>query len=224
MPLALIVGASRGIGLELVRQYRAEGWDILATARDDESLARLRALGAEALALDVTAPDAGAHLERTLGARALAVAILNAGVYGPRSQALEPPDEAAFVEVMRTNVLPAMRIAPQLLAALERGGGKLAVLSSRMGSIATRSGTFGWLYRASKAALNSVLKDISLVAGARGIGCVAFHPGWVRTDMGGSGADIDVETSVSGIRRTLATLDVSRNGSFLSYDGSEIPW
>lgn len=224
MALALVIGASRGLGLELVRQYRVEGWDVLATARDAKGLERLRALGAEALALDVTAPDAGAELERALDARALAVAIVSAGIYGPRSQALEPPDDAVFVEVMRTNVLPAMRIAPLLLGALERGRGNFAVLSSRMGAIGPRTGTFGWLYRASKAALNSVLKDISLVAGARGIACVAFHPGWVKTDMGGSGADIDVETSATGIRRTLAALDAARNGSFLAYDGSEIPW
>ncbi len=224
MPLALVIGASRGLGLELVRQYRTEGWDVLATVRDAKGLERLRALGAEALTLDVTAADAGTQLEAALGARAVAVAILSAGIYGPRTQALEPPEETVFAEVMRTNVLPAMRIAPQLLAALERGRGKFAVLSSRMGSIGTRSGTFGWLYRASKAALNSVLKDISLVAGARGIACVAFHPGWVRTDMGGAGADIDVKTSVDGIRQTLAGLDASGNGSFRSYDGSEIPW
>jgi NAD(P)-dependent dehydrogenase (short-subunit alcohol dehydrogenase family) len=224
MALALVIGASRGIGLELVRQYRAEGWTVIGTARDPQGLERLRALGAEALQLDVTAAQAPEQLERTLDKRALAVAILNAGIYGPRTQALEPPDEAAFIEVMRTNVLPAMRIAPRLLAALERGKGKLAVLSSRMGAIGPRTGTAGWLYRASKAALNSVLKDVALVAGARGIACVAFHPGWVKTDMGGQGADVDVETSVAGIRRTLAGVDASRNGTFLSYDGSAIPW
>ncbi len=131
---------------------------------------------------------------------------------GRAAQALEPPEDADFVEVMRTNVLPAMRIAPRLLAALERGKGSFAVLSSRMGAIGPRTGTAGWLYRASKAALNSVLKDMSLVAGARGITCVAFHPGWVKTDMGGKGADVDVETSVTGMRRTLAALDASHNG------------
>jgi NAD(P)-dependent dehydrogenase (short-subunit alcohol dehydrogenase family) len=224
VPLALIIGASRGIGLELVRQYRADGWAVIGTARDDAGLERLRALGAEALKLDVTAAEAPERLERALGTRALAAAILNAGIYGPRTQGLEPPEETAFVEVMRTNVLPAMRIAPRLLAALERGKGKFAVLTSRMGAIGPRSGTAGWLYRASKAALNSVLKDVSLVAGGRGIACVAFHPGWVKTDMGGKGADIEVEKSVAGIRRSLAALDASGNGSFLSYDGSAIPW
>jgi len=224
MPLALVIGASRGIGLELVRQYRADGWDAIGTARDEKGLERLRALGAETLPLDVTAAQAPEQLARALKSRALALAILNAGIYGPRSQALEPPDEKTFVEVMRTNVLPAMRIAPQLMAALERGKGRFAVLSSRMGAIGPRTGTAGWLYRASKAALNSVLKDVSLVAAPHGIACVAIHPGWVKTDMGGAGADVDVETSVAGIRRTLAAVDASRNGTFLSYDGSTIPW
>lgn len=224
MPLVLVIGASRGIGLELVRQYRADGWEAIGTARDDAGLERLRALGAEALKLDVTAAAAPEQLERALGTRALAAAILNAGIYGPRTQGLEPPEDPVFIEVMRTNVLPAMRIAPRLLAALERGKGKFAVLTSRMGAIGPRSGTAGWLYRASKAALNSVLKDVSLVAGARGIACAAFHPGWVKTDMGGQGADVEVETSVAGIRRCLAALDASGNGTFLSYDGSVIPW
>jgi len=224
MPLALVIGASRGIGLELVRQYRADGWEVVGTARDANGLERLRALGAEAIELDVTAVDAPQRLQAALGKRPLAVGILNAGIYGPRSQALEPPDESAFLEVMRTNVLPAMRLLPRLLEALERDRGKLAVLSSRMGAIGPRTGTAGWLYRASKAALNSVLKDVSLVADARGVACVAFHPGWVQTDMGGKGADIDVATSVAGIRRTLAALDASKNGTFLSYDGSTIPW
>lgn len=224
MPLALVIGASRGIGLELVRQYRADGWEVIGTAREAKGLERLRALGAETLQLDVTAAQAPEQLERALGGRSLAVAILNAGIYGPRSQALEPPEEAVFLEVMRTNVLPAMRIAPRLLAALERGKGRFAVLSSRMGAIGPRTGTAGWLYRASKAALNSVLKDVSLVAGARGIACVAFHPGWVKTDMGGQSADVDVGTSVAGMRRSLDALDATKNGAFLSYDGSTIPW
>ncbi|MDX1376125.1 MAG: SDR family oxidoreductase [Burkholderiales bacterium] len=224
MPLALVIGASRGIGLELVRQYRADGWAVVGTARDEKGLERLRALGAEALTLDVNAPQAPQQLERALGTRALDVAILSAGVYGPRTEGLEPPDEETFLHVMRTNVLSAMRIAPRLLSALERGKGRFAMLSSRMGAIGPRRSSFGWLYRASKAARNSVLKDVALQAGRRGICCVALYPGWVRTDMGGKDADIDVETSVAGLRRTLAGVDASQNGLFLAYDGGTIPW
>jgi NAD(P)-dependent dehydrogenase (short-subunit alcohol dehydrogenase family) len=123
---------------------------------------------------------------------------------------------------MHTNVLGAMRVLPQVADALAPGA-RLAVISSKMGSIGARSASSGWLYRASKAALNSVLKDASLVLAGRAI-CVALHPGWVRTDMGGSGADLAVADSVAGIRRTLAGLAPAHNGGFYNFDGTAIPW
>jgi NAD(P)-dependent dehydrogenase (short-subunit alcohol dehydrogenase family) len=84
--------------------------------------------------------------------------------------------------------------------------------------------TSGWLYRASKAALNSVMKSASNELGAQGIVCVALHPGWVRTDMGGAGADLDVADSVAGMRRVLAAADASMNGGFFNFDGERLPW
>jgi NAD(P)-dependent dehydrogenase (short-subunit alcohol dehydrogenase family) len=123
---------------------------------------------------------------------------------------------------MRTNVLGPMRVIAQLAAALAPGA-KLAVISSRMGSIGSRSGPSGWLYRASKAAVNSVLVDASLVLAGQAI-CVAFHPGWVRTDMGGSGADLSPDQSVTNLRRVIAGLTRADNGRFLNHDGSSIVW
>jgi len=224
MQRALIIGASRGIGLELARQYRADGWDVIGTARDEAGLSKLVALGAKTLKLDVTASNAPAALEAGISGTKLDVAVFCAGIYGPRTQGLEAPAENDFDAVMRTNVLAAMRLAPIAAAALGRSKGKLAVISSRMGSIGIRSAPSAWLYRASKAALNSVLKDMSLALSQQGVTSVTFHPGWVRTDMGGAGADIDVATSVKGIRSTLAALTPVQNGSFLSYDGTVIPW
>ncbi|MBL8302849.1 MAG: SDR family NAD(P)-dependent oxidoreductase, partial [Ideonella sp.] len=142
--------------------------------------------------------------------------------YGPRTAGLEPPSAADFDAVMHTNVLGPMRVIPQLADGLAPGA-RLAVISSRMGSIGSRAATGGWLYRASKAAVNSVLKDASLVLAGRAV-CVAFHPGWVRTDMGGAGADIEAEVSVAGMRGVLAGLAAGDNGRFLNHDGSEIPW
>jgi NAD(P)-dependent dehydrogenase (short-subunit alcohol dehydrogenase family) len=92
-----------------------------------------------------------------------------------------------------------------------------------MGSIGLRAGTAGWLYRASKAAVNSVLKDASLVLAGKAV-CVALHPGWVQTDMGGTGADIDVQTSVRDLRRTLAALTAADNGGFFNHDGQPLAW
>lgn len=222
MSTALIIGASRGIGRELARQYLADGWRVLATARKPEDIASLSALGAEAHALDVTQADAIAALGWKLDDERLDVAILNAGVYGPRHDGF--PTEEDFDQVMHTNVLAAMRLLPILGPLVASARGKLAVLSSRMGSMGARTSSSGSLYRASKAALNSVLTDAALNFGPRGAICVAFHPGWVRTEMGGGGADLPVEHSAAGLRQTLADLNKTANGSFINYDGTPIPW
>jgi len=222
MATALVIGASRGIGLELVRQYRRDGWRVIATARKQEDCDALAALGAEPHKLDVNNLEAVAGIGWKLDDEELDVAILNAGVYGPRHDGF--PTEADFNSVMHTNVLAAMRLLPVIAPMVSAVKGKLAVLSSRMGSLSERSAAGGSLYRASKAALNSVLIDTALVHGKQGATCVAFHPGWVQTDMGGAGADITVEQSADGIRATLAALPASEVAVYRSYDGSEIGW
>ncbi len=222
MPSALIIGASRGIGHELVRQYLADGWRVIATARKAEDCAALVAMGAEAHELDVTNVEACAGIGWKLDGEQLEVAILNAGVYGPRHDGF--PQQSDFDQVMHTNVLAAMRLLPIIAPMVAEKRGKLAVLSSRMGSLAERESAGGSLYRASKAALNSVLIDTSLVFGPQGVTCVAFHPGWVRTEMGGPDAAISVEASASGIRATLAALPASDKAVYRNYDGAAIAW
>ena len=218
----VIVGASRGIGLEFVRQYREAGAQVTATARSDEGLARITALGARALRVDVATAAGASALAWPNDGEVFDVAILNAGVYGPRSSGLHAPSQAEFDAVMHTNVLGAMRVLPLLAEALAPGA-RLAVISSRMGSMGLRANPSGWLYRASKAALNSVLKDASLALAGRAL-CVALHPGWVRTDMGGEGADLDVADSVATMRRTLAALTPAEHGGFLNHDGQPLAW
>lgn len=221
MPRALIVGASRGIGAEFVRQYRADGWQITATARSETALAALRAQGATAIELDVTSAESTSRLAWQLDGTAFDVIVHVAGVL-QRQTGLAPPTDADFDRTMHANVLAPMRVLPQLVDMLAPGA-KLALLSSKMGSIGARAATGSWLYRASKAAANSVLRDISLEWAGRAV-CVAFHPGWVRTDMGGAGADIPVEQSVADMRRVIAGLGPQDNGRFLNHDGSAIAW
>lgn len=221
-PHTLIIGASRGIGFEFVRQYLADGARVTATALRDGDVAQLAMLGATAFTLDVADAASVSGLAWRIDGAAFDVAILAAGVYGPRTTGLEMPTEADFDDVMHSNVLGAMRVMPQLVDALAPGA-KLAVLSSRMGSMGLRTSSAGWLYRASKAALNSVLKDTSLALAGRAI-CVAFHPGWVQTDMGGAQAELPVERSVADMRATLARLKASDNGSFLNHDGERLDW
>lgn len=222
MATALIIGASRGIGLELVRQYLADGWRVIATARKAEDIDALAAMGAEAHGLDVTNVEAVAGLGWKLDGEELNVAILNAGVYGPRHDGF--PLQTDFDNVMHTNVLAAMRLLPIIAPMVCATRGKLAVLSSKMGSLSERANPTGSLYRASKAALNSVLIDTALAFGKQGATCVALHPGWVRTDMGGGGADLPVEQSAAGIRATLAALPASDQAVYRNYDGTSIGW
>jgi len=222
MPTTLIIGASRGLGHELARQYLTDGWRVIATARHAGDCARLAALGLDARQLDVTSADSIAALGWTLDDEKIDAAWLVAGVYGPRHAGFPTQDE--FDSVMHTNVLGAMRLIPIVAPLAAAARGKLAVLSSRMGSLGARVSTEGSLYRASKAALNSVLLDASITYGPQGATCVAMHPGWVRTDMGGPGATLTVAESASALRATLAGLTGAANGTFLNLDGSPIPW
>jgi NAD(P)-dependent dehydrogenase (short-subunit alcohol dehydrogenase family) len=225
MKTVLIVGASRGIGQEFARQYKKSGWRVLATARDDAALDALKALGAETFAVDVTAPEQIAALGWKLDGERLDAAIVVSGVYGPQTERIETITAEDFDHVMHTNVRGPMQLMPILLPLVEEAGGVFAVISSKMGSIADTSGTSGWLYRVSKAALNDALKLASLEASRAT--CVSLHPGWVRTDMGGAQAAIDPERSVAGMRDVLAQAAAARdafNGRFHQYDGTPLDW
>ncbi|WP_431259245.1 SDR family oxidoreductase [Roseateles chitinivorans] len=222
MTQVLIIGASRGIGLELVKQHRDRGDTVVATARDDASLEKLKALGATAIKLEVSDVVSIAGLAWQLDGYQFNRVLYVAGVYGPKTIGLQPPSAADFDAVMHTNVLGPMRVLPQLLDALAPDA-RIGILSSRMGSMTLRANSAGWVYRASKAAVNSVMKDLSLTLDGRAI-CVSLHPGWVKTDMGGQEADIDVATSASSLRAVLDGLKPADNGGFFNYDGSPLPW
>lgn len=212
----LVIGASRGIGLELVRQYLEVGARVIATARDDAALEHLRALGAVALKLDVAKPASVSGLAWQLDGEKIDIAIYVAGVMG-HGNALVPPTQPDFDRVMRTNVLGAMQAIPQVAPLVEAAHGRFAFISSDMGRMTGVASSHSWTYRASKAALNMV------VASARHdypqAILVALSPGWVQTDMGGPSAPTTVQDSVAALRKTLTQLTPADSGKFFQLDG-----
>jgi NAD(P)-dependent dehydrogenase (short-subunit alcohol dehydrogenase family) len=225
MPAALIVGASRGIGLEAARQYREDGWTVFATYRAEDDRLRLRDLGAQTLRLDVQRTEDIAGIAWQLDGERLDVAMVNAGVYGLRTSSIQqPPTDEQFDLVMRTNVLAAMRLMPILAPLLAPAQGTLAFVSSRMGSITEATASHGMLYRVSKAAVNMVARLAHADYAPVGVRVLALHPGWVRTDMGGPNADVAVTDSVSGLRRVIADRAAHPGGGFFDYRGQTLPW
>ncbi|HBQ53643.1 MAG TPA: short-chain dehydrogenase, partial [Erythrobacter sp.] len=178
-----ILGASRGIGLGLVKEFLARGWQVVASERSRSDA--LHALESEALRIvscDVTRPDSYADLGFEDGQ--FDALVINAGVTGARHQDAMQATADEVADVMVTNAFGPARAARTLLPAL-RDGGTLAVMSSLMGSISDSSGGYD-LYRTSKVALNMLAKGVAEQhAAARGIAVLALHPGWVQTDMGG---------------------------------------
>ncbi|WP_372824526.1 SDR family oxidoreductase [Polaromonas sp.] len=217
MSTVLVIGASRGIGLEFVRQYCAAGARVIATARDDAGLARLKALGAIPLRLDVATPASVSGLAWQLDGEKIDVALYVAGVMA-RSGATTPPTREEFDRVLHTNVLGAMQAIPQVAPLVEAAGGCFALITSEMGCIGAVPSGHAWTYRVSKAALNMA------VASAQhdypGAVLEALSPGWVQTDMGGAGAPLTMHASVAAMRKTLAALSPQHKGAFLNYDGS----
>jgi len=221
MPTVLITGASRGIGREFARQYEAGGWRVIATCRDPSKYD----LDGEAYRLDVTDPENVAALHSELYGESIDLLINNAGIYGPRGLEFGSLDYDAWEEVLRTNVLGAMRVAEAFahhMAASEKK--KMVFISSKVGSIADNTSGGGYIYRSSKTALNMAVKSLSLDLSGKGIICLLLHPGWVQTDMGGASAPIDAATSVAGMREVVDRADKADSGRFFNYDGSELPW
>jgi NAD(P)-dependent dehydrogenase (short-subunit alcohol dehydrogenase family) len=216
MTTVLIIGASRGIGLELTRQYRAAGARVIATARDEAGLACLREAGAEPLRLDVAESGSVNGLARQLDGEKLDVALYVAGVMD-RASAATPPTREAFDRVMHTNLLGAMQVMPLVLPGVQAAGGVFGVLSSSMSLIASVPAGNAWLYRVSKAALNMAVVSARFdYPGAR---LVALDPGWVQTDMGGGAAPLSVGDSVAGLLAAIASLTDADNGRLIHHDG-----
>ena len=216
MPSVLITGANRGIGLEFARQYSADGWDVIATAR--QSGTELDGLGIRIENLDLSDADAVGAFDIN---HPLDLLIANAGTNHPR-ETVGAQNARDWQAMMMVNAIAPYQLGHALLPHMARGG-KMIAISSGMGSIGDNGG--GWIpYRTSKAALNMAWSCLAIEAKPRGVACVLFSPGWVQTRIGGSGAEITAEESVSDMRSLIGALTIEDSGRFLRRNGSELPW
>ena len=223
---ALVVGASRGIGLGLVEEYLSRGWTVIATVRDAEGEAALDALAADGRLTvhraDVTHDsDIEGLVERV--ETPLDLLFVNAGIMGERDFTAMTPD--AINRVMQTNAFGPARLAAALIDRIRPKSGVLALMSTGMGSIADNTDG-GWeAYRASKVAQNMLARSLWVSSGKRrGLTVLSVNPGWVKTDMGGPGASIDVATSARGIATQIEAHAGSGEHRFIGWNGRELPW
>lgn len=228
MEIVLITGTNRGIGLGLVQRYLELGNEVLATCRSPANAAELNNLACdklEVLALDVADEASVARVRQQLQDRTIDILINNAGVMGGEHQSLEDMDYRAWLNAFAVNTLAPFRVITALRENLRRSQRPRVVsISSQMGSLHRDSSPGFYAYRSSKAALNKVMQLLALELKEDGIVACPLHPGWVRTDMGGSGADISVDESTRGIVALISSLTMEHSGRFWTWDGREHPW
>jgi NAD(P)-dependent dehydrogenase (short-subunit alcohol dehydrogenase family) len=232
MKTTLITGANRGIGLEFSRQYAAEGWRVLACSRYPEKSDALNKLAAqypELIKMHVL--DVADHVQIERLAQALAdesidLLINNAGIYPDSDKSgFGHTDYAEWIQAFRINTMAPLKMAETFATQITRSKQKtIVIITSKMGSFADNGGGGSYLYRSSKAAVNMVVKSLAIDLKSIGITALVFHPGWVKTDMGGPNALISAEQSVSGIRQVISNLTIADSGKFFGYDGQVIPW
>ena len=228
----LITGANRGIGLELSRQYAADGWRVLACCRHPEKSDALNKLAAQypelirVFALDVADHAQIENLAQVLSDETIDQLINNAGVYPDSdSSGFGHTDYEEWMQAFRINTMAPLKMAEAFATQITRSKQKIIItISSKMGSIADNSSGGNYLYRSSKTAVNMVMKSLAIDLKRTGINAVAFNPGWVKTDMGGPNAMISTEQSVAGMRQVISRLTMADSGKFLGYDGQAIPW
>ncbi|MDO8289172.1 MAG: SDR family oxidoreductase [Parvibaculum sp.] len=227
METVLITGASRGIGLELTRQFLHLGYNVISTYRNSASseLAALSSEGSLTLFnLEVTVSDSIAEFAHNISNVSIDILINNAGVIGPIEQALETIESADWLRTLAVNTIAPLLVSRSLIGNLKKSSNpRIITVSSQMGAL-NRESTGMYAYRSSKAALNKVMQVLAIELKEQGIVVCPVHPGWVKTDMGGPDAEISVSESAAGIVDLVRNLTMKQSGKFLTWQGEEHPW
>jgi NAD(P)-dependent dehydrogenase (short-subunit alcohol dehydrogenase family) len=223
---ALIVGASRGLGLGLVQELASRGWQVTATARDLTKATGLRDLPGNVQLETIDIDDAASvnALAQRLSGQSFDVVFINAGITGPRDNVADSATPADIAQLFGTNSVSPIRLARKLVGTVKTGTGILAFMSSGMGSVSDNTTGGMELYRASKAALNSLIHSFKAGLGDKSITILSVNPGWVRTDMGGADAPLDVATSSRGTADMLEKRAGTGGIAFVDYQNEELPW
>lgn len=216
MPTVLITGANRGLGLEFARQYCHGGWNVVATVR--EPTEELGSLCTQVETLDMLDLEAVAGFGERVDALDLLIA--NAGTYGPRS-VTSAEDANGWSDTFTVNAIAPFLLAQAVLPQIRTSGGKLIAISTRMGSIEDNDSGGFIAYRSAKSALNMAWRSLAIDSG---VTCAVLHPGWVKTRMGGAGAPLQADASVSGMRQVIDGLTSAQSGGFFDHEGAPVPW
>lgn len=222
---ALIIGASRGLGLGLVERLSEDGWQVVATVRDTARADALKALpGVQVETLEMNSATQLDALQARLEGQAFDLLFVNAGVKGPDDQDAEAAQLADIGDLFMTNSVAPIRVAQRFAGQLRQDTGVIAFMSSVLGSVAMPDAPELALYKASKAALNSMINSFVVRLGDSRLSVLAMHPGWVKTDMGGDGADIDVATSTRGMVEQVKAHAGKPGLRYLNYKGESLVW
>ena len=230
MPTVFITGANRGLGLEFVTQYANLGWQVIACYRNRENSLDLISIAEKnenitIYRLDVTKEDQINQLSDYFRGKEIDILIHNAGIDGNRCESLGTMNMMEWMNVMITNTISPVLVTQALVENLKIGKHKTIVgMTSIMASIDDNQSGGRYSYRASKAALNQVIRTLSVDLSDEKIKALAIHPGWVQTDMGGVNAKISPNESVKSMIELINKCTDTDSGSFLLYDGTRLPW
>jgi NAD(P)-dependent dehydrogenase (short-subunit alcohol dehydrogenase family) len=222
---ALIIGASRGLGLGLVQRLKEDGWDVVATVRNPAGASALAAIaGVEVKTLEMNSAEQLDTLQKDLKGKTFDLLFVNAGIKGPDDQNPENAQPSDVGDLFMTNSVAPIRVAQRFAPQLNPTGGVIVFMSSVLGSVSIPDAPELALYKASKAALNSMINSFVVQLGETSLSVLAMHPGWVKTDMGGDGADIDVATSTRGMIEQVKAQAGKGGLQFINYRGEALIW
>jgi short-subunit dehydrogenase len=226
MKTTLITGANKGLGLEFARQLKDKGYYVIGCCRNPSNANELNELADEVIQLDVTNDQDIASMKQTLNNRPIDLLVNNAGTSGEQGVTIGNINRGNFLELINVNCISVVKLSDALLTNIQLSQEKsILVISSRMGSISDNERGRSYAYRASKAALNCVMRSFAIDVKDKGIHVMLIHPGWVKTAMGGPDALIDVQTSVAGIlKQAEKELPSSHAEKLHRFDGDLIAW